>query len=98
MDTPLRARLTNMVAQLANIADKPSGWEWGKPMTKEQRIKLEFEPLFPVYCVNEAQAAEVFGKYYEYDFPKWCKENNIKCFYKKETRVYVIFPASMEEK
>ncbi len=56
-----------------------------------------FNATDTVHELFAATAAELFGKYYKYDFPKWCAENNLRCFYKPEILVYIIFPKEYKE-
>jgi hypothetical protein len=61
------------------------------------KIVIEFSPLCPVKMFSSMEIEQVFGKLYKYDFPKWCAENNIRCFYAPETLVYVVIPKSLRE-
>jgi len=53
---------------------------------------MEFNPLYPVIVLSQEEAHEKFGDMYKYDFPKWCAENNVQCFYYKSTMLYILIP------
>ena len=53
---------------------------------------LDFNPLCPARIVSFEEAAEIFGELYKYDFPKWCAENKLHCFFYPPTMTYVIMP------
>jgi hypothetical protein len=61
------------------------------------KLKIVFSVFEPAVFIQAAQIEEVFGEYYKYDFPRWCKENKYRCFYKPETRVYIVLPSGLIE-
>jgi hypothetical protein len=58
-------------------------------MTKEEL--LTFDVFFPVKMEFALKIFEVFGQSYQYDFPKWCEENGIECYYYSRTKIYVFY-------
>jgi len=41
--------------------------------------------------LNGIGLEELFGEYYQYNFPKWCKENGYICMYRPQSLEYVVF-------